>query len=685
MLKYLIFSLLILTSLHSNAQLQGQALIDSLEAELKVAKDDTIKVYLLYRLSFKYYVINPDKGIEYGEKALEISKEIGWKNGVANSYNSLGNNYEAIGRYDDALQYYSKALMINEEIKNKNGMAIILGDIGNIYYYLSNYPKSLEYYKKALKINEALNNKSGIARNYGNMALIYDLQSDYTSALKYHQNALSINEEIGNKSGISDNLMNIGIIYAIQSDFTNALKYYERAIKINEELGDKLGIADNLVNMGLVYGEQTNYPKALEYYEKALKIYEELGNKSGIGVSLGNLGNIYTIQFDYTKAIECYERALMINKELGVKSSIAVNLANIAALYYELSQDSINIKPDELNQYVSLNKSINLNKSIDYYFEAFRIFSEIGDIFNRSKLLKNLAKAYKLKGDYKKSAEALEKHIMLKDSVFNIDKAKEIATLTATREKEVAEKELEIQKIENIRQRNESYALWGGLALFAIVMFVIYRQRKQSEKLLLNILPAAIAKRLKAKEHPIADHFDNASVVFIDIVGFTTLASDEKAERIVELLNIIFTKFDNIASKYKLEKIKTIGDSYMAVAGVPSPDANNAFKMAKFALEVRETMKGYKIDDDLSIKFRIGIDCGEVVAGVIGEKKFIYDLWGDTVNTAARMESNGTPDEIQVTERFKNKLEDEFTFEERGKLEIKGKGIINTYYLKSEI
>jgi class 3 adenylate cyclase len=238
--------------------------------------------------------------------------------------------------------------------------------------------------------------------------------------------------------------------------------------------------------------------------------------------------------------------------------------------------------------------------------------------------------------------------------------------------------------LENKRRRDESYALYGGLVVFAIVMFIIYRQRRRSDKLLLNILPLSIAKRLKAKEHPIADHFENASVVFIDIVGFTSYSAERDSNQIVNYLNVIFTKFDEIAAKYKLEKIKTIGDGYMAVSGIPIADKDHAKNMAGFALEVRTQMKNYHTEDNTTIRFRLGIDCGEVVAGIIGEQKFIYDLWGDTVNTAARMESNGTPDEIQVTERFKETLENDFLFEERGEMNIKGKGIMKTFYLKGE-
>ena len=312
------------------------------------------------------------------------------------------------------------------------------------------------------------------------------------------------------------------------------------------------------------------------------------------------------------------------------------------------------------------------------------IFKEIGELNQRSTAYKHLSEAYYNKRDYEKAYEAHIEYKKLQDSVFNIDKEKKIATLTATREKEVAEKELEIQKLENIKQRNESYVLYGGLAVFGVVLFIIFRQRKRSEQLLLNILPATIAKRLKKKENPIADHFDSASIVFIDIVGFTSMSSDTDADLIVQMLDKIFKKFDVIADKHNLEKIKTIGDSYMAVAGVPIEDSNHATNMANFALEVKDNMTDYRTEDNTLIQVRIGIACGDVVAGVIGTNKFIYDLWGDTVNIASRMESTGTPGKIQVTEEFKDTLADKYQFEERGEIKVKGKGMMKTYYLEDK-
>ncbi len=211
------------------------------------------------------------------------------------------------------------------------------------------------------------------------------------------------------------------------------------------------------------------------------------------------------------------------------------------------------------------------------------------------------------------------------------------------------------------------------------------KEQQKSESLLLNVLPEAIANRLKNGERTIVDSFSNVSVIFVDIVGFTELASRANPRQIVALLNDIFTSFDRIADKHGLEKIKTIGDAYMAAAGIPEPQADHAERTILFAGEIKNEMNNFKFLDDTAIDFRIGIDCGSVVAGIIGEKKFIYDLWSDTVNTASRMESTGVPGKIQVTENFKNALEvcnGKWSFVPREAFQVKGKGIMNTYFIE---
>ncbi len=208
--------------------------------------------------------------------------------------------------------------------------------------------------------------------------------------------------------------------------------------------------------------------------------------------------------------------------------------------------------------------------------------------------------------------------------------------------------------------------------------------QKKSDHLLLNILPAAIVENLKKGQGAAADRFDSATVLFADIVGFTSLAARISPLELVNLLNKIFSKFDQLTEKHDLEKIKTSGDAYMVAGGVPVPRADHAEAIADMALDMQEAIADFQTDTGEPFQIRIGINTGPVVAGVIGTKKFIYDLWGDTVNVASRMEAQGLPGYIQVTTAIYELLKDRYLFEERGAIAVKGKGDMIAYWLKGK-
>ena len=205
--------------------------------------------------------------------------------------------------------------------------------------------------------------------------------------------------------------------------------------------------------------------------------------------------------------------------------------------------------------------------------------------------------------------------------------------------------------------------------------------QERAENLLLNILPGSIAERLKASPQTIADQFPTASVLFADVVDFTPRSDGLTATEVVGLLDRLFGEFDTLAERYGLEKIKTIGDAYMVASGVPDPRPDHARVLALLALDMVAATRSDGAVGDLDLVLRIGINSGPVVAGVIGRKRFLYDLWGDAVNTASRMESQGTPDRIQITRATYELLKDEFDCEYRGTVPVKGKGDMETWYL----
>lgn len=214
---------------------------------------------------------------------------------------------------------------------------------------------------------------------------------------------------------------------------------------------------------------------------------------------------------------------------------------------------------------------------------------------------------------------------------------------------------------------------------------VIEEERQKSDRLLLNILPPQIAQRLKFGEKIIADKFESVTVMFADIVGFTNMSARIPPEHLVENLSMVFTTLDHLAEKYQLEKIKTIGDAYMAVGGLPEPMEHHTMQVVRMGLEAIRQIHDLTADTDEKISIRIGVHTGAVVAGVIGMRKFAYDLWGDTVNTASRMESSGEANRLHCSEETYLALKDRFEFEERGMIEVKGKGLMKTYFVVREL
>jgi len=260
--------------------------------------------------------------------------------------------------------------------------------------------------------------------------------------------------------------------------------------------------------------------------------------------------------------------------------------------------------------------------------------------------------------------------------------------------REVLQEEL----VKSLQLNFQAYFIMFLISVFQSIInnaySIIEMERQRSDSLLENILPAPIVKRLKGQKTVIADYFPNASIVFIDIQNFTSYSATVGPEKVVWMLNDIFSRLDGVLKKHGLEKVKTIGDCYMAASGLPEADADHAKNAGRFAKEAMQALKDYTTDDGTKISFRCGIDCGPVVAGVIGEFKFIYDVWGDAVNTAARMEHHCETNRIHVTDRFMSELtgnnrsmpspsgNQEFIFQDRGLIEVKGKGSIRTYFLE---
>ncbi|MBS1538439.1 MAG: tetratricopeptide repeat protein [Bacteroidetes bacterium] len=518
----------------------------------------------------------------------------------------------------------------------------------------SDYSLALQQAETALKFcerNGNLTRKVGLIVNIG---LVYDSLSDYPRALEYYTKALVINEELGNKQWLANSLCNIGNVYHSLEDYPRALEYYGKALVIDEELGNKWSAAGGIHNIGLVYAELLNYPLALEYFSKALAINEKVGNKHWIANNHSSIGSVYSLLSDYPRALEYYGKALAAFEKLGLKEEAAGAIGGIGSLYIEMDFEGYDA-----------------GKAEEYLLKAIAILEEIGT--KPYNFHKSLADLYESQERWKEFAVHFKQYHDLEKEVQSEDAHKQAGLMEQRKQAAEREKEIELAKA-------------AAAAKLTATTMLLHR-----------VLPESIATRMIAGEEDIADYFPSVTILFADIAGFTPISAGMPAYVVVRFLNYVFGTFDAIMKKHGCEKIKTIGDGYMAVAGAPIECADHAERMALAALEMQEDIKLPEefreyLPEGVDFGIRVGLHTGSVVGGVIGDERFVYDIYSDAVNTAARMESHGEPDKIHVSHDYVIHLQNRFamtkntthglTFEKRGEMDIKGKGMMKTYYLQ---
>ena len=636
---------------------QGQAKIDSALKKLPMQKEDTNNVNLLAYLSYAYCGIDPTEGLKFGQQSWDLAAKLGWEKGIASAFNVIGLNYMSKSDYSNAMEYFSKALALNEKIGNKNGMAAAIGNIGSVYTRQGDYPRALAYLFRALSLKEETGDKKGVASATNSIGILYARQNDNSKALEYFSRSLKLYEELGSNKGIADAFNNMANIYKSQNDNSKALEYYAKALRLSEEMGDKKSIINCIMNIGIVYQKQRNYTEAVDYEFKALKMAEELGYEEQAGSCLGNIGGTYLhIVTDANKA-----GSIQSLSELPHKAHI----------------------PDSL---IPQGRSALLHKAVMYLQSAIAIHKKIGALDALQVGYEAISIADSLLSDYSGALEAYKLYTVFKDSVFNTANKTEIMRLGMVRKISVdslsSAQQRQVVELKYRQQRNYTYLGIAGMMLLVVFSFFIVRERGKSEQLLLNILPAEVAKELKAKGSLEARHFQNVTVLFTDFVNFTSASERMDPQALIDELHTCFKAFDEITSKHNVEKIKTIGDAYLAVAGLPTANPQHAENIVKAATEMNAFMQERAARlGERTFPVRMGIHSGSVVAGIVGVKKFAYDIWGDTVNTAARMEQNCEAGRINISQTTYELVKDKFSFEHRGEIDAKGKGMLKMYYV----
>jgi len=348
-------------------------------------------------------------------------------------------------------------------------------------------------------------------------------------------------------------------------------------------------------------------------------------------------------------------------------------------------------------------KTDNTALAIQYYNKARVVAEDMDDLKVELKdLYQEMALAYEKSGNYSDAFSYQSRYSVIKDTLYNIESRKKLNQIQFDFELSKKEVEINLKEARIKSERQVRLGLTGGLVLILIIAFIIYRnslqktrinkildkQKAQIEHLLLNILPREVAYELQTSGNSKPRHFDEVSILFTDFKGFTSIADKLSPGELVEDLNECFIEFDSIIEKYNLEKIKTIGDSYMCAGNIPSRDPNHAYKIVKAALEIQAFIEKYnlrRIDKRLEPwEIRIGLHVGPVVAGVVGKKKYAYDIWGSAVNIASRMESNGTPGKVNISASTYELIKNRFDCTHRGKLKVKNLSDLDMYYVENE-
>ena len=686
------------------SKLSGQALIDSLLRELPKAPDDTGKVNVLTALSFSYSFINPDEGIRYGEQSLDLAAKLQWKKGMAWANSRLGVNYRGKSEHQKALEYFSKALTLFREIGANDGIEAVDGNMGNVCYDQGDYPKALEYYSQALNMAEEIGDKRGMARAANGIGNVYQAQSDYAKALQFFLKALKIAEDSGDEADAANVTGNIGYIYKEQGEYTRALEYDFRALKMEQDAGNKNNTALITGDIGSIYCDGLkDYTKGLEYFFMALRIDEESGNRQGIARMTGNIGEAYSQIGNYTEAVVYHFRALRMDVELGYKDNEGLVLENIGWNYLSMVLNpglqgkgnsieprSMPLRPDSL---LPKGRSALLRKAVEYFNKSISVDREINSLNNLQHSYRGLATADSMLGDIEGAYSAYMQYAHIKDSVFSEESLRKIARAEMQKKEEedslTHAQEHHDSELRYRQQRNYTYVgIAGVLVLLGFSFFMLRnnkllsKEKKRSDDLLRNILPADVAEELKVTGTSEPRDFDNVTVLFTDFVNFTQASEKMKAKVLIDELHTCFMAFDQITAKYGIEKIKTIGDAYLAAAGVPMPDPKHAEHVVGAAIEIRDYMadRFAKLGNN-TFQIRIGVHSGGVVAGIVGIKKFAYDIWGDTVNTAARMEQRSEAGRINISETTYDLVKNKYTCEYRGEIDAKNKGMMKMYYV----
>ncbi|MBK8847107.1 MAG: tetratricopeptide repeat protein, partial [Bacteroidetes bacterium] len=573
------------------------------------------------------------------------------------------------------LTYHNLAYNIFEKNGDKENVAKVLCYIGQDYADGGNYPQALVYFEKALKLYKAIGDEERIGSLYLLFGWVYVQQGNYYQSSKINEEAIKTFEKLGDSYSLAFATSNIGDDMYNLGNYAEAIAYYKKGLFEFEKKHDKINTCDTYYDLGNCMLQLKDYAAAIKFQLKSLEIASQTGYTFGSAMANFGIGNLYEKQGDYIEALNNYLLAIQQFKQISNKVELASLYSQTAGCYVNLNQ---------------------LDKAKEYFQYAFDLAKQIDSKRPMRDYYQRVEKLDSITGNWHQAYLSHKEFNRLNNSILDFEIA---SKLTASQLKYEEEKSNLIEKTEqdkkDLQQRIVRNAIGVGLLGALVFSIVVYRQRnkiskarKRSDELLLNILPEEVAEELKAKGSADAKQFDDVTVMFTDFKGFTQISEKLSPTELVNEIHDCFKAFDEIISKHNIEKIKTIGDSYMCAGGLPVMNRTNAMDVVSAAVEINNFMQQHSIvrksEGKEVFEIRIGIHTGPVVAGIVGVKKFAYDIWGDTVNIASRMESSSEAGKVNISGSTYNLVKEKYNCLYRGKIEAKNKGEIDMYFVEAK-
>ncbi len=639
MKKYYSFVLMFFLSLSIFAQ-DREA--DSLKTLIDKGRDDTIKVKNLIALSRVYVRSSPDTALKITTRASRLSKRLNYKRGEALALKFAGNANFIKSNYFEAMNNFDEAMSIFKSINDKAAVAKIQNGNGAIYMNQGEDNKALEYFFSALKTGEEINDSLCMCLSLNNIAVGYqNKRNTWDKARSFYLRSLTIAELINEKDVFAASTTGLGEYYMNRDSVSldSAVYYTEKSLAANMGTVDE-PYTTNL--LGQIYQKKKNFDKAISLFKYAYELSVKFESQYDLSISKMRLAQAYKAKGENKLALTTYKEA-----------------------------------------------------------EATAISSKSNYLLKE--IYEDVASVYEKLHDYSNVIKYQNLLIGIKDTIYNNDSDKKIQGTQFTFDRSMKEGQIKMltkdQKIkeQEIKRLNLTRNGLIGFIVLIMIFAAIYinlrikrakmaKEKKRSEELLLNILPQETIDELKNKGKTIAKDFDEVTVMFADFKNFTSISENFTAQELVALINLYYSAFDDIISKNRVEKIKTIGDCYMCAGGLPVESKTNAEDTIKAAVEIKDFMSNEnKKRQLLGLPFfdiRIGCHTGPIVAGIVGIKKYAYDIWGDTVNIASRIESNGEAGRVNISGTSYNLVKNKFRCQYRGKIPVKNKGDIDMYFVE---